>query len=88
MITSKRFANREAALAFVDTLPINTLRYMLAEFLTANAVDKIVISEEQFKQFFKIRGYKDDGQVENRGRRKKIDEGELFEEPKLDTEGE
>ena len=88
MITSKRFANREAALAFVDTLPINTLRYMLAEFLTANAVDKIVISEEQFKQFFKIRGYKDDGQVENRGRRKKIDEGELFEEPKPDTEGE
>ena len=66
----KKFSSREEALEFVDTLPINTIRYMLADCLLEKvAREKIVITQEQFNAYFKIRGLKEDGTEENRGRK-------------------
>ena len=68
MATSKKFANREAALAFIDTLPMNTIRYMLADYLTSGGTSKITISEEDFNAHFRIRGRTATGEEERRGR--------------------
>lgn len=69
----KKFNTREEALEFIDTLPINTIRYMLADCLLERIRDKIVITQEQFNAFFKIRGLKEDGTEENRGRKPRED---------------
>lgn len=70
MATSRRFGTMEAAYNFIDSLPFNAVREMLAEFLTESPVDKIVITEEQFKKCFRIRGFNENGDKENRGRQK------------------
>lgn len=59
----------EAAYAFIDTQPFLAVREMLAEFLTESLVDKVVISEEQFRRYFRIRGYNENGEKERRGRK-------------------
>lgn len=68
---NKRFASREAALEFIDTLPIATLRYLLADYMMSSATSKIVISEEDFNAHFRIRGKNAQGTSERRGRPKK-----------------
>ena len=73
MPTSRRFATMDAALNYVDGLPINEVRRLLAEFLTDFPVEKIVISEEQFKKYFRIKGYTEKGEKENRGRKSVTD---------------
>ncbi|MBO7323648.1 MAG: hypothetical protein J6S67_06985 [Methanobrevibacter sp.] len=73
---AKRFATKEAALNYIDTLPMSTIRGMLAQFLTEEQPDKITITEEQLNKFFKVRGKAIDaatGEVvaERRGRKPK-----------------
>ena len=71
MSTSRRFGTIESALNFIDLQPINVVRQMLAEFLVETPLqDKIVITEEQFKSHFRIKGYNESGEKENRGRKK------------------
>lgn len=67
----KRFATIEAAMSFIDTLPIKTVQLLLAEFLTEPATRKITISEDEFYEHFRIRGRKENGELENRGRPKR-----------------
>ena len=74
---AKRFYDKEAALNYIDTLPINTIRTMLADYLTSDVPDKITVTDEQFKAFFKIRGKAVDAETgefipESRGRKKKV----------------
>lgn len=73
---AKRFATKEAALNYIDTLPMITIRAMLADYLTSDAPDKITVTEEQFKAFFKVRGKAIDSETgeyveEKRGRKPK-----------------
>lgn len=75
---AKKFFDKEAALNYIDTLPMSTIRTMLAEYLVDNQAEKIIITEEQFRQFFKIRGVSYDPQTgeekrETRGRKPKAD---------------
>ena len=72
MSTSRRFGSMDAALNFVDGQPINVIRVMLAEFLVENQPEKIILTEEQFKAFFRIRGINENGEKENRGRKKNL----------------
>lgn len=74
---AKKFATKEAAYNYIDTLPMSTIRGMLADFLTTDTPDKITITDEQFKAFFKIRGKAVDSETgefipESRGRKKKV----------------
>ena len=73
MAPSRRFATMEAAFNFIDSQPFSTVREMLAEFLTDVPAEKIVITEEQFRRYFRIRGFTDNGEKENRGRQKITD---------------
>ena len=66
---AKKFQTRESALAFIDTIPLFTLRQLTADLLMESR-EKITITEEQFKEHFKIRGQKEDGTEEKRGRPK------------------
>ena len=73
---AKRFATREAALNYIDALPMGTMRNMLADYLTEDRFDKIVITEEQLNRMFKVRGQRFDEEtgeavVERRGRPRK-----------------
>lgn len=66
----KRFNTKEEALEFVDSLPMNTIRYMLADYLMEGPRERIVVTQEQFNAFFKIRGVREDGGMETRGRKR------------------
>ena len=73
---ARRFYDKEAALSYIDTLPMNAIRSMLADYLTTDAPDKITVTEEQFKAFFKVRGKTIDSETgeyveEKRGRKPK-----------------
>lgn len=67
----KTFENREEALAYIDTLPFNQVREMLATCLIEQQIDKVTITLEQAQRFFKIRGLRavEGGFIEeNRGK--------------------
>lgn len=69
----KKFQNRQEVLDFLGTLPLNSLITVAADAileLQKKSTDKIIISEEQFNAFFRIRGYRENGEKENRGRLK------------------
>ena len=75
---ARTFKTREEALAFLNTLPINSLIALAADLLVERSVPKkISITEEQFRTMFKITGQKEDGSVETRGRKKANREPEL-----------
>lgn len=52
----KSFETREQALEYIDTLPFQQVRNMLADYLTGGSVDKILITLPQLEKFFKVRG--------------------------------
>ena len=67
----KTFKNKEEAIDYLNTLPINSLISLAADLLVERAQPKkISITEEQFRTMFRITGMKEDGTVETRGRRK------------------
>lgn len=68
---AKTFSNKQEALDYLNTLPFLTVVDMCAELLVERtAPKKITITEEQFNSLFRIVGRRDDGTVENRGRKK------------------
>ncbi len=68
---ARTFKTREEALAFLNTLPINSLISLAADLLVERAQPKkISITEEQFRTMFRITGMKEDGTAETRGRKK------------------
>lgn len=70
----KKFDNIEAAIAYVRTLPLESVINIAADSLVEiemKTVPRITITEEQFQNFFKIRGVNDAGERETRGRKKK-----------------
>ena len=67
----KHFESREECLAFIDTLTLSHIKNWLASFLMEDMPERMIITEEQFKAFFKIRGINEEGKEERRGRPKK-----------------
>ena len=68
---------------FLNALPIGQLINFAADAvmeLQTRSVNKVILSEEQFNTFFRIRGYRESGERENRGRSRK--------EPELDLNAE
>ena len=73
-MVTKKLNNKKDIIAFLQTLPMNALLDVASDaILIANSrsPQKIVITEAQFKTFFKIRGINEKGEPENRGRNKK-----------------
>lgn len=72
---AKKIETFDDAVKEVSTYPANVLINIAAQALfnsqTKETVQKIVISEEQFKAFFKIRGFNENGEKETRGRKPK-----------------
>ena len=54
--------------------PVYEIAMSLAETINFQEIKPIVISEEEFRTHFRIRGIKDNGQAELRGRKPKIDD--------------
>lgn len=76
---AKTFRNRDEALEYVNTLPIGSIINLCVDLLMERNIPKrISITEEQFKTMFRITGIREDGTIENRGRRKT--EPEIFED--------
>lgn len=68
---ARTFKTKEEAVAFLNTLPLNSLISLAADLLVERAQPKkISITEEQFRTMFRITGMKEDGTVETRGRKK------------------
>lgn len=81
MATLRKFKDREEIMDFLQNLPMNMLMQVAADAiydLQTRTADKIILTEEQFNSFFRIRGYKENGERETRGRVKK-DEGHSLE---------
>lgn len=78
---ARKFKDIEEARAYVSTLAIGQIIELCAGLLVEQEqAERIVISQEQFNAFFKIRGLNADGERETRGRkRKNIAEEQLFE---------
>lgn len=71
---AKKFSNKEDAINYLNTLPLNVLIDVAAEAIMSqqnSVVDKIVVTPEQLSAFFRVRGFKDNGEVETRGRKGK-----------------
>lgn len=68
-----KFNSYEEALAYVNSLPIQTIIEDFARLLleTKNRAEPIKITDAQFKNYFRIVGMTSDGEVERRGRKKK-----------------
>lgn len=71
MVPSRRFADKTAALNFIKTLSIREIEEMLSSFLVSPQQKKIILSQEEFDSHFRIRGLNENGNQENRGRKKK-----------------
>ena len=70
---AKRFSNREEVLEYLNTLPLNALINVAADAIMQNqnnSFQKIILTQEQFNQYFRIRGINENGEVETRGRKK------------------
>ena len=74
---AKRYNNREEAMEFLKSLPVNALIEYAADLMMATQMNsfcqKITLTEEQFKEHFRIRGVNDNGERETRGRKPKND---------------
>lgn len=71
MAALKTFNTREEAMEYINTLSLSSIVSLCAELLVERtAPKKITITEEQFNSLFRIVGRRDDGTVENRGRKK------------------
>lgn len=72
---AKKIETFDDAVKEVSTYPANVLINIAAQALinsqTKETVQKIVISEEQFKAFFRIKGITESGEKETRGRKPK-----------------
>ena len=72
--TMKKYNNIEEAIAYVRTLPLETVINIAAESLIEpeiKQIPRITITEEQFQSYFKIRGVNELGERETRGRKRK-----------------
>ena len=74
----KKFNTIEDAVEYLQTLPFNVLINTAAEALLAaqnyQQPLKITITEEQFKEHFRIRGVNELGEKETRGRKRKSED--------------
>ena len=78
---AKNFNSIEECKEWLQTLPMNVLiDTAAAAIFNSSKVEKIIITEEQLRTIFKIRGYNSKGEVENRGRRYSIPEKNIFDE--------
>lgn len=69
---AKRFESKEEALEYIKTLSMAEIVDLAASALLENtAAGKIIITQEQFQNYFKIRGLNANGEPETRGRRPK-----------------
>ena len=68
----RNFNSAEEAMDFCKGLPINALLETCVDLIMERqSFKKISITEEQFRQVFRITGIREDGTVENRGRYKR-----------------
>lgn len=70
---AKKFNNREDVLEYLNSLPLQQLINVAADAIMQNQsspIQKIILTQEQFNSFFRIRGYNDNGEVETRGRKR------------------
>ena len=76
-MAQKKFNTVQDAIEYLQTLPFNALINIAAEALfavqQAQAPRKITITEEQFREHFKIAGITETGEKETRGRKRKND---------------
>lgn len=79
MTFTKKFRGRQEVLEYLQTLTMSSLMAIAADAIleVQGTTNKIVITEEQFNAFFRIRGYKENGEKETRGRMKKDPELDL-----------
>ena len=72
------FNTKEEAKEYCSSLPINALLEMCVDLLMERRLPKkISITEEQFRTMFKIVGVREDGTVENRGRKPSVDQNDM-----------
>lgn len=73
-VLKKRFASEEQALAYIECLSMSQIKDLLVEFMTKPEPEnnpKIVITEEQFRTYFRIKGLTETGEIQTKGRPKK-----------------
>lgn len=76
---AKNFSTIEECKEWLQTLPMNVLIETAAgAIFNAQKPGKIIITEEQLRTYFKIRGYNERGEVENRGRRYEYEDKNIF----------
>lgn len=71
---ARRFSNKQEAVEFLQTLPMNALFDVAADALMelqTKTYSKITVTEEQFKTFFRVKGIAENGEPETRGRKPK-----------------
>ena len=70
---AKKFSNREEVLEYLNSLPMQQVINVAADAIMQNqnnSFQKIVLTQDQFQQFFRIRGINENGEVETRGRKR------------------
>lgn len=66
----QRLSAEELASWLIANYPIMDIAYTAANYLIDGEEDnRIIVTMEQFRRFFRIRGYQPDGTQENRGRK-------------------
>lgn len=67
----KQFETMEECLAYIDTLPFQQVRNMLADYIMGEQVEKVLITLPQLEKFFKVRGLRiENGMVQEEVRGK------------------
>lgn len=70
---NRKFENKQEVIEYLQALPFGSIIDIAADAimeLQTKNTQKIIISEEQFNSFFRVKGYKENGEKENRGRQK------------------
>ena len=69
---AKKYKTYDEARAYVESLPLNSIVGLCVALLMEgdDKPEKVIITQEQFNAFFKIRGLQQDGSKETRGRKK------------------
>ena len=65
---AKSFSTIDEAREYIQQQPLNTIIEIAAQSLVNNSIEKIIITEEQLRAFFRVRGFRVDGSRETRGR--------------------
>ena len=70
---ARKFKTYDEAKAYVESLPINSIIGLCVALLMEgeDKPEKVIITQEQFNAFFKIRGLTAEGEREKRGRKPK-----------------